>query len=219
MRYKFLLFLLIATTAKTENSILHLHDTKVLSDATKHYDSQGATRIKRWLDFLKSNSSESDWRKIHLVNNFMNKHIQYKDDIKHWGKNDYWATPLETLGMGAGDCEDYVIAKYFTLLSLGISEDKIRFMYVRKINVNQPHMVLIYFEQPNQIPFVLDNFTSKVTTADQRNDLTPIYSFNGSGLWLAKAKGLGNQLRTSPGVSSWAAMIERIEKGQVRPTP
>ena len=41
-------------------------------------------------------------------------------------KKDYWATPIEFMGTGAGDCEDYAIAKYFSLINLGIPEDKLR---------------------------------------------------------------------------------------------
>jgi hypothetical protein len=90
-------------------------------------------------------------------------------------------------------------------------------MYVRQRTVNQPHMVLIYFEQPNQIPLVLDNFNTKLVPASNRGDLKPIYSFNGQGLWLAKSKGLGNKVKNSRGVSAWNTMLERIEQGELAP--
>lgn len=37
--------------------------------------------------------------------------------------SDYWATPYEFLARDKGDCEDYVIAKYFALLHLGIKKN------------------------------------------------------------------------------------------------
>ena len=91
-------------------------------------------------------------------------------------------------------------------------------MYVRQRTVNQPHMVLIYFEELNQIPLVLDNFDTKLVPANKRNDLKPIYSFNGQGLWLAKSKGLGNKVKNSTGVSAWNTMLERIEQGELAPS-
>lgn len=95
------------------------------------------------------------------------------------------------LGKGAGDCEDYVIAKYFTLKQLGIPTDKLYFTYVKALKYNQAHMVLSYYETPKSIPLILDNINGKIKIATQRTDLLPVYSFNGDSLYLAKQEGLG----------------------------
>ncbi len=60
--------------------------------------------------------------------------------------------PLEFLGSNAGDCEDFTIAKYFSLLELGVSDKKLRLVYVKTIELNQFHMVLAYYSTrvPNQ---------------------------------------------------------------------
>jgi len=200
-----------------QDMLLHLRNSDIITRAQKQYGNEGHKRIKDWLNFIDDSADESEWKKIHLVNDFFNKHIKYKSDEDLWQQKDYWATPLESLGVGMGDCEDYVIAKYFTLIALGVPEDKIRLMYVRQRTVNQPHMVLIYIEDPNRIPFVLGNFNTKLLPANKRPDLTPIYSFNGQGLWLAKSKGLGNKVKNSRGVSAWNTMLERIEQGELAP--
>ncbi|WP_237707120.1 transglutaminase-like cysteine peptidase [Pseudoalteromonas sp. BSi20652] len=49
-----------------------------------------------------------------------------------WKQNDYWTTPLETLGRGLGDCEDYAIAKYISLRALGVIDDKLRLIYEKQ---------------------------------------------------------------------------------------
>jgi len=195
----------------------YLRNSDIITRAKLQYGEDGHQRIKNWLRFIDESVDKSEWQKVHLVNDFFNKNIQYKTDEALWKQKDYWATPLESLGVGMGDCEDYVIAKYFTLIALGMPEDKIRLMYVRQRTVNQPHMVLIYIEKPNQIPFVLGNFNTKLLPANKRTDLTPIYSFNGQGLWLAKSKGLGNKIKNSSGVSAWDTMLERIEQGELAP--
>ena len=196
---------------------LHLRNSEIIERAKQSYGVEGYNRITKWLNFIDQSQDESEWKKIYLVNDFFNKNIEYKSDQEIWNKEDYWATPLESLGVGFGDCEDYVIAKYFTLIALGVPEEKLRFMYVRQLTVNQPHMVLIFIETPNQPPFVLDNFNSKLLNAVKRKDLKPIYSFNGQGLWLAKSKGLGNKVKNSKGVSAWDTMLKRIEHGELAP--
>ncbi len=183
---------------------------------TVTYGDKAKRRADKWRGVLLDNQSGSDWAKINRVNHFFNKSIIYQDDLSLWGKKDYWASPVETIGRGKGDCEDYAIAKYFTLTSLGVDENKLRLMYVRQLTVNQPHMVLIYFENLKDVPFVLDNFNPKVLLASKRRDLKPIYSFNAQGLWMAKAKGLGRKVKNSRGVSAWNTLIERIEEGEMQ---
>ncbi len=217
VRAGFCIIIFVSFLACAQDMLSHLRNSDIIARAKGFYGHDGHQRIKRWLTFIDDSDSQSEWQKVHLVNNFFNKHIEYKTDDELWLQKDYWATPLESLGVGMGDCEDYVIAKYFTLIALGVPEDKIRFMYVRQRTINQPHMVLIYFEKPNQVPYVLDNFNTKLLPANKRSDLTPIYSFNGQGLWLAKSKGLGNKVKNSPGVSAWSTMLQRIEQGELTP--
>lgn len=179
------------------------------------YGNNAKVRATKWQHVIESNQTDSDWSKIKKINYFFNNNIRYEKDLLLWGKKDYWAAPVETIGTGKGDCEDYAIAKYFTLISLGIAPEKMRLMYVRQLTLNQPHMVLIYFEQKGEIPFVLDNFNKKVLPANKRNDLKPIYSFNAEGLWMAKAKGLGRKVKNSRGVSAWNNLVDRIEGGEM----
>lgn len=217
MRVKLSFFILFSFMVYSQNEQLIFWNNKNIEQAKEHFDEHGKARIDKWLKFIDESINETEWKKIHLVNTFLNQNIAYKTDIALWQKRDYWATPLETLGLGMGDCEDYAVAKYFTLIALGIPENKIRLMYVRQLNIDQPHMVLIYFEKFGETPFVLDNFNLKLVSADRRPDLSPIYSFNGNGLWLAKSKGLGNRIKNSQGVSAWTAMLKRIEQGQLAP--
>lgn len=180
------------------------------------YGNAAKSRAEKWHNVIIENQTDSDWSKINQVNHFFNKSITYEDDLRLWGKKDYWASPVETIGRGKGDCEDFAIAKYFTLTSLGVDPNKLRLMYVRQLTVNQPHMVLIYFEDLKKAPFVLDNFNPKVLPASKRRDLKPIYSFNAQGLWMAKAKGLGRKVKNSKGVSAWNNLVQRIEEGEMQ---
>jgi hypothetical protein len=86
-------------------------------------------------------------------------------------------------------------------------------MYVRALSVNEPHMVLVYFENPQDYPLVLDNMDPQIKPANERTDLRPVYSFNASGLWLAKANGLGRRVKDSSGITSWTEVMNKIEQG------
>ncbi|MDD2759273.1 MAG: transglutaminase-like cysteine peptidase, partial [Methylomonas sp.] len=154
--------------------------------------------------------SASEIDKLRLVNDFFNQNIRFVSDMMLWLKEDYWATPLELLAQGAGDCEDYSIAKYFTLLELGVDEQKLRITYVKAIELNQAHMVLTYFETPHSVPLVLDNLEPKISLATERSDLEPVYSFNGSGLWLAKIKSSGLQVGDAERLNPWTDLKRRM---------
>lgn len=123
--------------------------------------------------------------RLALVNDFFNQRIEFRDDMEVWGVIDYWASPLETLEKGRGDCEDYAIAKYFSLLSLGVEPAKLRLVYVRAMLDGKPqaHMVLAYYEEPQAVPLILDNLIPQIRPASARPDLSPVFSFNSEGLW------------------------------------
>ncbi|MCF6339556.1 MAG: transglutaminase-like cysteine peptidase [Sulfurimonas sp.] len=133
-------------------------------------------------------NEKNDLEKLEIVNNFFNE-VKYLTDIINYKKSDYWATPWEFLGKDRGDCEDYVISKYFALKYLGVEPKKLFFTYVKSTKFKAPHMVLTYFETPKSEPLILDNYNRKIFPASKRKDLTPIYHFNGDVLnQIGKAK-------------------------------
>lgn len=130
---------------------------------------------------LNETKNKSDLEKLEAVNTFFND-VRYASDMKVYKKKDYWATPWEFLGKDQGDCEDYVISKYFALKYLGVEPKKMFFSYVRSTKFKQPHMVLTYFKTPRSEPLILDNNNRKIFPASKRKDLIPIYNFNGDVL-------------------------------------
>jgi len=139
--------------------------------------------------------------------------MQFISDKKHWHKEDYWATPVEFLSTNGGDCEDFSIAKYFTLLEIGVPDERLRITYVKAIRLNQAHMVLAYYETPESEPLILDNLTKRIQAASQRRDLLPVYSFNGSHLWMAKERGQGRRVAGgSQRINLWRDLNVRMQK-------
>ena len=184
---------------------------KVLSQIEEKYNlkaKQRAIALQNMLTAAKQ--ANRDQEKLTLINDFFNRHIKFVDDSIHWGKKDYWATPLEFIASGAGDCEDFSIAKYFSLKEAGLAEDKLRLTYVKAIKLGQAHMVLTYYARPRSIPLVLDNLIPQIKKANQRKDLVPVYSFNGSGLWIAKSRGIGKRVGSSSRLSLWENLKKKI---------
>lgn len=187
---------------------------RTLQQARTQYGDDAYDRLVALRELIARNKTVSDWEKLHLTNQFANRQLRFVSDQQQYNKADYWATPVESLGNAAGDCEDFAILKYFALRAMGVPDEKLRLMYVRALRQNEPHMVLIYFEAPDQYPLVLDNLEPDIRSARERTDLKPIYSFNASGLWLAKAGGLGHKVQNSKGNSLWQAVLQKIERGQ-----
>lgn len=191
----------------------HNISLKDLNLFVSKYGIKAEKRILIWDNLIEVNKNKKTLEKLKAVNNFFNK-IPYKLDKKHWGQKDYWATPYEFMGTGAGDCEDYAIAKYFTLRKLGIPDKKLRITYVKYLKqrskYEQAHMVLTYYHKPSSTPVVLDNINKKLKLASKRKDLKPIYSFNAQGLWKAKNKGQSSQKVGKNNLKSWKNLISRI---------
>lgn len=170
-------------------------------------------RLTGWRDILVNPKYAAlpERQKLELVNDFMNQTL-FVSDAEHWGKEDYWATPVEFLSTNGGDCEDFSIAKYFTLRSLGVPEERLAITYVKEIvQYNQAHMVLAYFATPGAEPLILDNINKSIQPASRRTDLLPVYSFNGSSLWLAKEQaGRGQSVGGADRVGRWRDLRARM---------
>lgn len=158
---------------------------------------------------LVSVGGADDIERLQAVNQFFNSRILFRDDQEVWGQVDHWASPLETLDKGRGDCEDYAIAKYFALLTTGMPESRLRMVYVRAQvgGLAQAHMVLAYYATPGAEPLILDNLLNEIRPASRRPDLAPVFSFNSDGLWqgVAGASAGDPQAR----LSRWRAVLAK----------
>ena len=186
---------------------------KKLDAINTKYGEKAKRRAEIWDKIIQNAKNKDILNKLKDVNDFWNK-IKYRRDSTHWGQKDYWAAPFEFLGSGAGDCEDYAIAKYFSLRKLGIPENKLRITYVKlkrkRTKYEEAHMVLTYYHKPGATPIVLDNINKKLMLATKRTDLRPVYSFNASGLWQAKNKGKTSIKVGKNNLKNWKKLMSRI---------
>jgi predicted transglutaminase-like cysteine proteinase len=187
-------------------------DKELLDKAEQKYGASARSHLVAWENLINTDTSQTDREKLEKVNNFFNR-MEYIEDIYHWGQKDYWATPVEFLVTNGGDCEDFSIAKYFTLKAMGLADQKLNMTYVKALTYNVSHMVLTYYSTPGSEPLVLDNIDTDIKPASQRQDLLPIYSFNGTSLWLAKEREKGKLAGSSSRLQRWQDLLQRMATG------
>lgn len=187
-------------------------DRELLEQADRKYGKDALRRLTAWEELIRHDRSRTDRERLERTNRFFNERIRFAGDTEVWGREDYWATPVEFLCKGAGDCEDFAIAKYFTLKAMGLDDDKLRITYVKALRQNVHHMVLTYYSDPEAEPLVLDNLVDSLQAASKRSDLMPIFSFNGSGLWLAKQRGKGKLAGKSDRLRLWQDLLQKMSE-------
>jgi predicted transglutaminase-like cysteine proteinase len=173
-------------------------------------------RIGGWQEFVcafpaeRRQFSGNELELLGSVNAFFNR-LPSVTDLAHWGVEDYWATPGEALASNGADCEDFSIAKYFTLKGLGVPIERLRITFVKAVRLNQAHMVLAYYPAQNAVPLILDNLENKVEPASERADLIPVYSFNDEDLLIVRegqsAASVGSPLQ----IRLWRYLLDKLE--------
>lgn len=167
--------------------------------------------LNDWKALLESAKNDSEADKLKRVNDFFNRNLAFDEDITIWQQSDYWATPLETLGKGRGDCEDFSIVKYYSLHQMGVPISKMRLVYVKATQAGgqRAHMILAYYSSAKAEPLILDNLDPAIKPASRRPDLTPVFSFNSQGIYAGVA---GNAAASAGGtgkLSRWNDLMRR----------
>lgn len=183
---------LAAVALALASSLGQAWDQDRMNLAAQRIGPRAAASVRALQPLLAGAAAMDERALLAAVNDFFNRRVVFTDDTAAWGSDDYWASPLETLEKGQGDCEDYAIAKYFSLMAAGVPVARLRLIYVRATlggpgGAVQAHMVLAYYAQPGGEPLILDNLVGEVRPASRRPDLTPVFSFNSEGLWQGAA--------------------------------
>ena len=214
---KFLGFFLILIIATFTSFLSYaaLDFSKLQATFVKKYSSTSMILFNSWHNMISSSIGLNTDDQTKRVNESLNRIINWQEDQKIWGVSDYWSTPLETIGKKAGDCEDFAIIKYFSLLNLGVPINQLRLVYVKAKNGNGTssdelaHMVLAYYPSPDSEPLILDNMLSDIKPAGRRPDLVPVFSFNGQGIYNSVAG--GGQATGIERLSKWQDLLQRAK--------
>jgi predicted transglutaminase-like cysteine proteinase len=171
---------------------------------------EACNRIHEYDKKIKSLKNDSEFIQLTKVNIYLNHKLKYQSDKILNNKSDYWATPKEFLTIGSGDCEDYAIIKYFTLLKLGFEKDKLFITLVYDTYSKRNHMVLSYFEDSNKPPLILDSLSYEVLDLNKRADLKVSAFINTNGVYrLSKTKKLKKTKQIS---NKFKELLKRVQK-------
>jgi predicted transglutaminase-like cysteine proteinase len=199
----------VLAQARVERGFTTGVSERLMDAYTRRFGPAARGRLEKWKRYAveRKSSQLAETELLREVNRTLNA-IRFIDDQTHWGEEDYWATPAESVGSNGGDCEDFSIAKYFLLKELGIPIAKLRMTYVKATKLDQPHMVLAYYARPDAEPLVLDNLEDTVRPASQRPDLVPVYSFNDEEVWI-EMRGRSGSPRQ---IRNWNLLMERLDR-------
>ncbi len=187
---------------------------RLMAGLVQRWGNGSIPKFTAWRALIANASGLQDADRLKRVNDFFNRQMRFGEDSEIWNQADYWATPMESLGQAAGDCEDFAIAKYFTLREVGVTPSKLRLIYVRASSgtnagaPSQAHMVLAYYAQPDTEPLVLDNLINEIRPASRRPDLVPVFSFNSEGVFTGTAKD-ASPVGGTGRLSRWEDLLKR----------
>lgn len=193
---KYILILLhcFVLVVAAETALSFFVPEKRVATLSKAYGKQAVRRLNSLLVMMDEMVASPEDKVIEAVNRFFNQ-MEFSADMATWQKQDYWASRLEFLGKGQGDCEDFAVAKFLTMMQLGIPEQKLFLTYVKAVGYPEAaHIVVTYYQKPGTVPLVLDNYNKRILPANQRKDLIPVYSFTANDLYLQKQQGLGKRV-------------------------
>jgi len=172
----------------------------------------GEIAKNRSMDYQKQVAKFKSFNKnkqLTAVNNYLNQLLPQYDVIMQ-NKEDYWASPKEFLTTGYGDCEDYVIIKYFTLIKLCFNKNKLYFTTVHELYSGGYHMVLSYFKEEGKPPLILDNLSFRILNLNKREDIKADLFINSNGIFkLDKNYKLRKIANNS---SKYISLIKKIQK-------
>lgn len=150
-------------------------------------------------------------QQLNRVNNYLNQLLPQYDAVIQ-KKEDYWASPKEFLTTGYGDCEDYVIIKYFTLLKLGFDKERLYLTTVFEKYSGGYHMVLSYFKEGAKSPLILDNLSFRILRLEQRKDIQADTFINTRGVFKLDKK---HQLQKIAHASTqFIKLMKKIKKNR-----
>lgn len=181
-------------------------------DLQKIEETSGRIAKNRSMDYQKQVEKFQTYnrtKQLNIVNNYLNQLLPQYDDIMQ-KKEDYWATPKEFLSLGYGDCEDYVIIKYFTLIKLGFDKDKLFLTTVHEQYNGGYHMVLTYFQERGKSPLVLDNLSFRILDLKTRSDIKADVFINNHGVFKINKKHKLQRIAHSS--SQYINLMKKVKK-------
>jgi predicted transglutaminase-like cysteine proteinase len=114
------------------------------------------------------------------INRAINLAIRPMSDLAQYGELDVWSSPLVTLAHGAGDCEDYAIAKLTALRLAGIADDDLRIVVMHDTISGEDHAVAAARQDGRWL--MLDNRRMAMIEDSNMRNIRPLFVIDQRGV-------------------------------------
>jgi predicted transglutaminase-like cysteine proteinase len=176
---------------------------------------------QRFLSIVENGRQRQGRALLGEINRAINLSIRPMSDLAQYGVEDYWASPLASLGSGAGDCEDYAIAKYVALEESGIALEDLQLEIVRDVEHQATHAVVAVHYKDEWL--ILDNRTLRIVNVEETH-YYPLLALDHEGVRtfateIARRRAIQERVAVSylqddkaTTISSNPAMTNRLQK-------
>lgn len=153
-----------------------------IEEYRSNYGDRAVQRLKNWNGIMKKYQDSSDLKKGRFVDHYFNLYkykYDYKFDLEgNRYQSDFFRSFDDFVGNFGGDCDDYSIVKYHSLLKLGVPEEKLEIWVggYRSKSIN--HAVLAFYIDDSDDPLILDSNTKWAVRFSQRKNFTPWFYAN-----------------------------------------
>ena len=130
----------------------------------------------RFLSIIEAARARSGLARIGEINRAINLVIRPMSDEAQFGAADVWTTPLMTFASGAGDCEDYAIAKYVALRQAGMAARDLRLVILHNRLAHEDHAVTAARLDGRWL--ILDNQRMALLADSQMRNVTPLLALD-----------------------------------------
>lgn len=142
----------------------------------------GAPSWRGWVRLFQDAKDLRGAQRMQWVNERANLLIRHVADQTLYGEADHWANLRETVAAGAGDCEDFAIAKMWLLAATGIPLSDMQLVVLRDTARGVDHAVLAVHEGGET--YILDSAVDGVRRAETIHHYRPVYTVSAAGSWI-----------------------------------
>ncbi len=137
---------------------------------------------KRYLELVAETKQFSGLGQLKRVHELLHHSVKYLEDKVQWMSPDRWSPPLETLGIGKGDCEDYAILVYYILRDAGFSTADLRIvvgdLILEKPVVGEVELHAVTAVRHDARWWIIDINQSKIWEDEAKPRYKPRYVFD-----------------------------------------
>lgn len=154
-------------------------EAKIIAECRANPANCGSRPAIQFLRIVDVAAARSGLARLGEVNRAVNLAIRPVSDQTQYGVDDLWVSPLATLAAGAGDCEDYAIAKFVALHEAGVASQDLRLVIMREILSGEDHAVVA--ARVDGRWHVLDNRHLAMIEDTEVDKYRPIFAIDAEG--------------------------------------